>query len=198
MVNGQNAFSEAEIQAWALERIPTKRHPHVKGVVVTADQLAQQYAPNLAQKARLAGWLHDAAKHLPDHELLQIAEAHHYPMRDVERQVPMLLHGVVGYLLANDVFGIHDEALLTACNYHTAGHPDMNVLDRVVLVADLIEPTRDFPHVDELRAVAANDLDKALLFAVDLTITHVIRKQQILDENSILLRNKLLTKGISY
>lgn len=198
MNSSANTFTEADIQAWALARIPEKRHAHVQGVVETADHLARIYAPDLVEKARIAAWLHDAAKHLPDDELLRLAEAYRYPIREVERHVPMLLHGVVGYFVGNDVFGFNDEALQTACNYHTAGHPDMNVLDQVVFVADLIEPTRDFNRVDELRVLAQQDLAKAMLLSVDMTITHIVRRQQILDERSIQLRNKLLLQGISY
>lgn len=198
MKSSAKLFSEAEIQAWALTQIPVKRHAHVQGVVETADQLAHIYAPDQVEKARIAAWLHDAAKHLPDEELLRLAEAHQHPIRDVERHVPMLLHGVVGYIMANDVFGFNDEALLTACQYHTAGHPHMNVLDQVVFVADLIEPTRDFDRVDEVRALAQTDLLGALLLSVDMTISYVLRKQQLLDEHSIQLRNKLLLQGVSY
>ncbi|PJF40926.1 MAG: phosphohydrolase [Phototrophicales bacterium] len=185
-------FQEEDVKKWALNRIPPKRHPHVQGVVESATQLAQLYVPDQVHLARLAGWLHDAAKHLPDDELLRIAEAHNYPITPTERLVPMLLHGAVGYFIANDEFGFNDQNLLMACAYHTTGHPEMNRLAQVVMLADLIEPTRNFEGVERLRQLAMQDLSEALLLSLDLTIQYIIQKRQILDERAILLRNKLL------
>lgn len=183
---------EAEIQAWALARIKTKRHEHVQGVVDTADALAAQYLPAARQQARLAGWMHDAAKVLSDEELLQQATHYHLAISESERLVPMLLHGVVGYLQAADAFNLDDKAIMTACRYHTAGHPQMQTLDKIVFVADLIEPSRDFPDVDRLREVAYQSLDQAVLLAADRTLQYLVLKGRLIAPDLLLLRNRLL------
>lgn len=189
---------EAKVQAWAESRIKPKRLTHVRGVVEACDHLAHLYAPDDVMRARLAGWIHDSAKHLPEDEFITIAEAHHWPITDVERQVPDLLHGAVGYLLMADTFGIHDPALQSACTNHTTGDPAMNTLDKVVFLGDLIEPSRDFDGVEPLRQLAERDLDAAILMAVDATIIHLIKRNRILDPRPVFLRNKLLVSGVNY
>ena len=187
---------EKQIQAWAEERITPKRIPHVRGVVETVDNLARLYAPEDMMRARLAGWIHDSAKHLSDEELLDIAEKYGWNITGSERQVPMLLHGVVGYLQASDLFGFDDPQIRSACAYHTTGSPDMNVLDKIVMIGDLIEPTRQYDGVDELRRLAESDLDTAVLKSVDATLIYLIKRGRMIDPRPLLLRNKLLAEGV--
>lgn len=191
MTSYTEAF-EQTIQTWALARIPAKRHQHVCGVVQTADEMARRFLPEAAQLARLAGWLHDSAKHLSDNELQAIAAQHGYQPTAEEQMVPMLLHGRVGYLVAADEFDLDDAALMTACAFHTTGDPSMNTLDKILLVADLIEPTRSFESLKEIRHVAKESLDDALLLALDVTIKHLLSKQAIIDTRAVQTRNKLL------
>jgi predicted HD superfamily hydrolase involved in NAD metabolism len=189
---------EAAVQAWAEQRIKPKRLAHVRGVVAIVDHLARRYAPDEVMRVRLAGWIHDAAKHLPDTELLRLAEAHQLPITDSERRVPMLLHGAVGYALAAEAFGLDDPRLQTACAYHTTGAPGMNTADKIVFLGDLIEPTRDFPGVEALRAQADHDLDAAVLMAVDYTLRYIIDRRRYMDPRPVLLRNELLVAGVNY
>jgi predicted HD superfamily hydrolase involved in NAD metabolism len=189
---------EKQVQKWAEGRIASKRIRHVQGVVETVDSLARQYAPDEVSRARLAGWIHDAAKHLPDEELLLIAEEHDWPITETERMVPMLLHGVVGYFQAADEFGIDDPILRNACAYHTTGAPDMNTLDKIVMVGDLIEPTRNYEGVEDLRQLTMKDLDGAVLQSVDGTFLYLIKRQRIIDPRPLQLRNQLLMAGVRY
>lgn len=189
---------EAQIAAWAESRIPPQRLKHVRGVVSTSEQLAQRYAPDQTQAARLAAWLHDAAKHLNGQELLQIAQAHQWPIIPTEYELPDLLHGAVGYLLANDQFDLNDPALQSACAYHTTGDPTMNTLDKIVFLGDLIEPSRNYAGVERLRELAEQNLDTAILLAIDITLQHLITRQRIIDLRPVLLRNQLLRQGITY
>jgi predicted HD superfamily hydrolase involved in NAD metabolism len=189
---------EAQVRAWAEAQIKPKRFKHVCGVVDVVDRLARRYAPDEVMRARLAGWVHDAAKRLPDEELLRIAEARGLPIAESERLVPMLLHGAVGYVLADEVFDLHDPALQSACAYHTTGAEEMTALDKIVYLGDLIEAGRDFPGVDDLRAEAERDLDSALLLAIDHTLRYLIMRGQYIDPRPVFLRNRLILAGVRY
>ncbi|MCB9436217.1 MAG: bis(5'-nucleosyl)-tetraphosphatase (symmetrical) YqeK [Anaerolineales bacterium] len=189
---------EEQVRQWAEARVPAKRWAHVCGVVEAADQLARRYAPTQVLQARLAGWIHDAAKSLDDETLLQTARAYDWPIIEIERQVPDLLHGAVGYLLANEEFQFDDPQLASACTYHTTGAPNMASLDKVVLLADLIEPTRHYPNVERLRALCQLDLDAALLFSMDFTLAYLIERHRLIDTRAVDCRNQLLAAGVHY
>ena len=189
---------EAAVQAWAEQRIKPKRLTHVRGVVAMVDHLARRYAPDEVMCVRLAGWIHDAAKHLPDEELLRLAEMRHLPITESERYVPMLLHGAIGYALAAEAFGLDDPRLQTACAYHTTGAPGMNAADKIVFLGDMIEPTRDFLGVEAIRAQAERDLDAAVLMAVDYTLRYILDWRRYMDPRAVLLRNELLVAGVNY
>lgn len=189
---------EERVANWARNKIAPNRIAHVEGVVETCAALAQLYAPDDIGRARLAGWIHDAAKHWPDGDLLAYAEAHGLPVEDGDRDVPMLLHGIVAYALAADIFGLDDDELMAACAHHTTGAPGMGTLAKILFLADLIEPGRSFPGVDALRREATRDLDAAVLMAVDQTLRYLIDGQRPIDARALLLRNQLLGDGVGY
>ncbi len=189
---------EDRIASWARAKIEPKRITHVRGVVDTVENLALLYAPDDVRRARLAGWIHDVAKHWSNDELLDFAESHRLPISYTERQVPSLLHGAVGYALANDVFSLDDPVLRDACANHTTGAPNMETLDKIVFLGDLIEPGRSFPGITPIREEAQLDLDAAVLRAVDFTIAHLIDKHKIIEPRAILLHNQLLASGSYY
>lgn len=189
---------EDRIAAWARAKIEPKRIGHVRGVVNMVEHLALLYAPDDVRRARLAGWIHDVAKHWSDDELLDFARSHRLPISDTERTVPSLLHGAVGYALANDIFLLDDAALRAACANHTTGAPNMDTLDKIVFLGDLIEPGRSFPGIMPIREEAQVDLDTAVLRAVDFTIAHLIDRHKIIEPRAILLHNQLLASGSYY
>ena len=185
---------EERVQTWAEARIPEKRLPHVRGAVAMVDELAQRYAPDAVAWVRLAGWIHDAAKALADDELLELAEAYQLPVSEMERAVPMLLHGAVGYALANDEFALNDPRLASACNLHTTGAPGMSIPDKIVMLGDAIEPTRNYNGVAELRALAHENLDKAVLQLATQTIDHLTERNRAIDPRVMALRDELLAQ----
>lgn len=195
MSNRYTPEFEAEVQAWATARIPTERIPHVEGVVATVDQLAQQYAPDAINMVRLAGWLHDSAKALSDEELLQLAADYELPITPMERIVPMLLHGAVGYAVANAEFAFNNPRLESACVYHTTGAPDMTITDKIVMVGDAIEPTRKYRGVRELRLLAEEVLDEAVLQLANQTIERLTSRNRAVDPRVIELRAVLLQQN---
>lgn len=191
-------FFEKDVKAWVKARLKSSRYKHVKRVVKTADELANRHASSEVMRCRIAAWLHDAAKHWSPAELLNYAEAHGVDITPSERETPMLLHGIVGYLIGEEAFGLDDPVIRSACRLHTTGGPGMSVVDKIVFMADLIEPGRDFPSIDLIRAEAERDLDAALLRAVDHTLCHLIERQRSIDPRPMLLRNQLIDAGVRY
>ncbi len=163
---------EALVRAWARARVDEERWPHVCGVVEFAAELAGRYAPEQGARVRLAGWIHDAAKNWADADLLAYAETHGLPVTASERAVPMLLHGAVGYALADAAFDLGDDLLRRACAGHTTGAAVMSAAEKIVFVADFAEPTRPARRAAPIRAAAEQSLDAATLCTVDHILRH--------------------------
>jgi len=105
-----------------------------------------------------------------------------------------LIHGPVGAKIATDLFKITDRDILSAIEYHTYGKKNMTKLEKIIYLADLIEEGRDYPGVEELRALAERDLDRAVLKALDNSIIHVIAKGGLIHPNTIEARNYIINK----
>jgi predicted HD superfamily hydrolase involved in NAD metabolism len=152
------------------------RYLHTIGVMETAIKLAEQYGADV-KKAELAAIFHDYAKFRPKDEMKQII---------VEQSMPPILleynselwHAPVGAFLAEKEAGITDSEVLDAIRYHTSGRIGMTLLDKIVYLADYIEPGRHFPGVDEVRAIVEEDLDNALIQSMKNTIQFLMKKNQ--------------------
>lgn len=150
------------------------RFQHVLGVEEAALELADQYGCNL-KKASLAALLHDYAKEVED-QVFQELIAKYELEKDLLNWDNNIWHGVVGaYKIAED-FGLEDEEILQAIQRHTVGAREMTLLDKVLYVADYIEPNRNFPGVDEARRIAKESLDKAVAFETAQTISYLAKK----------------------
>ncbi len=150
-----------------------KRFEHTLGVAYTAIALAMKYEVPL-KEAELAGLLHDCAKCMSDEERLSICREHLIDMTDVEKKNPFLLHGKVGRFLAETVYQVEEEDILNAIAYHTTGRPGMSVLEKIVFIADYIEPGRDkAKNLSKLRKSAFEDLDQTLLLILKDTLDYL-------------------------
>lgn len=139
------------------------RYEHTLGVMYTCGALAMRYGYDL-DKAMLAGLMHDCAKCMPNAKKLKVAEKNHLEITELERNNPFMLHAKLGAFLAKKKYDIDDEEILSAIRWHTTGRPMMTLLDKIVYVADYIEPKRDkAPNLPQIRQMAFIDLDKALL-----------------------------------
>ncbi|MBR3468959.1 MAG: bis(5'-nucleosyl)-tetraphosphatase (symmetrical) YqeK [Lachnospiraceae bacterium] len=144
------------------ETLSGKRFQHTLGVAYTATAMAMKYDVDV-KKALIAGLLHDCAKCMSDEKLLKLSEKENIEVTDVERRNPYLLHAKVGAMLASKEYGIDDEEILDAITYHTTGRPGMTDLDKIVFVADYIEPGRDkAPNLAKVRKLAFEDLDETV------------------------------------
>lgn len=152
-----------------------KRFEHTQGVEYTAAALAMCNGAPIMD-ARIAGLLHDCAKCLSDRKKLEICLKHQIPVTEVERRNPFLLHSKAGAWLAREKYGVEDPDILNAIRYHTTGRENMSLLEKIIFVADYMEPGRKQGEVGELqkiRQLAFQDLDEALLKILDSTLQYL-------------------------
>ena len=139
-----------------------ERYEHTKGVMNTAICLAMAHGCDM-EKAKLAGLLHDCAKCIPNSEKLSLCEKHNILITAVEAENPFLLHAKLGALLAEIEYDITDPDILHAIKVHTTGEPDMNLLDKIIYIADYIEPNRNkAPNLELIRKLAFRDLNACM------------------------------------
>jgi predicted HD superfamily hydrolase involved in NAD metabolism len=161
-----------------------KRFYHSLGVQAMSLALAARYGED-CDKAILAGLLHDCAKNLKNEVLLSECEKYGLGISEVERRNAYLLHGKLGAYYACQNYNISDKEVLSAIVYHTTGKPDMTLLEKILFVADYIEPGREADRIPELniiREAAFTDLDKAVLLILSNTLSYLEERGQEIDE----------------
>lgn len=164
---------------------------HSLGVAQAAVSLAERYGAD-GNKAYLAGIVHDYGKRYSGRELLKKADQLKLSLDRITRQEPKLLHAPVGAALLKVELQIGDTGILRAVANHTTGRSNMNRLDKVIYLADYIEEGRNFPGVIEVRQAARENLDRALLMAVELAIRSILKRGLMLHPRSVAFRNSLL------
>ncbi len=183
-----------EIKSRLAKTLSPRRYKHTLGVAETAEKLARHYGCN-AEKAALAGLLHDCARDIRGPQLFDLCDEYGVEVTPIYRAQPELLHGLIAAKLIRREYGIDDPEIENAVRIHTTGSDNMSLLDKVLFLADLIEPGRDFPGVDELRNLAWQDLDEAILLAIDRTIKYVLDKRDaLIHPDTIHARNAILLK----
>ncbi|MGB9791433.1 MAG: bis(5'-nucleosyl)-tetraphosphatase (symmetrical) YqeK [Thermacetogeniaceae bacterium] len=184
----------SEIEGMIERRLTPLRLAHVLAVRDCAVELARAHGESL-EKAGLAGLLHDYARDLPGEELLRIGEEEGLITCEVERQVPILLHGPVGALLVRRELGIDDPEVLEAISLHTLGRPGMGRLAKIVYLADMVAEGRSFPGVEELRRKAFEDLSEALLLGFASTIRYCLETRRLIHPQTLEAWNYFLKEG---
>lgn len=161
------------------------RYIHSLGVAYTAASMAIYYDYDV-QKAFLTGLLHDCGKYMKGKEYIDYAEAHDLPVTKSERESTELLHSKVGAYIARYEYKIDDEDILNAILFHTTGRPDMTLLEQIIYLADVIEPSRrDIPNLELYRKTAFEDLNKAIVMVTDGCIEHVRNQGFTLDPATV-------------
>ena len=179
------------------KRLSPKRVRHSIGVSQTAESLAVRFDCN-REKARLAGLLHDLAREVPMNELLPRAQAFGIVVCDIEDAEPVLLHAPLAAKMAQAEFGIDDPEIMQAIILHTIGGLNMTLLDKIVYLADAIEPGRSYKGVEKIRKLAHVDLNKALLSALDQSICYIVKGGGLIHPATIAARNEILRKSRTY
>lgn len=175
------------------EQLTEHRYIHTIGVMETSIELAERYRADV-KKAELAAIFHDYAKFRSKEEMKQIILDQNMP-EDLLVHNMELWHAPVGAYLVEKEAGITDCDVLDAIRYHTSGRPNMTLLEKIVYVADYIEPGRVFPGVKEVRELAQQDLDKALIQSLKNTIMFLLKKNQAIYPDTIFTYNSLVTGG---
>ena len=185
-----------EMQSLLQSRLKPQRYAHSLGVMDTAIILAGRYGVN-QERAAVAGLLHDCARQFETKDLLAESEKRHLYITDIDRQLPILMHAPLGTAIAKEDYGVHDTAVLKAIASHTVGGAYMSKLDKIVYLADMIEPHRDFDGVQKLRDMTADkdvELDDVMLKAFDQSIVFIMRKGHTIHPYTVAARNEILLK----
>lgn len=185
-------YSREELLDIISAQMPAKRWGHVKGVMETSVILANRFGGDPV-KADLAALLHDLAKFWPI-EKQQAVMVENGLNPELLKYGEQLLHAEVGAFIAKKEYGVEDEEVLNAVRYHTSGRAGMTKLDKIVCLADYIEPGRDFPGVDKIRKLAEHSLEEALIAGFDSTISFLIEKCKTIFPATVITRNDLITQ----
>ena len=190
-------LNDSELRCASYSMIRAKRIPHVKGTEQAAVELAERWGADV-EKARRAAILHDCTKYLNMEEQLQLCAKYGIVLDELEQQAVKLLHSKTGACVARHVYGVSDD-IYEAIFWHTTGKAGMTLLEKLLYVADYMEPTRDFPGVERLRALAYEDLDAAVLLGCEMSIQEMAERGLPVHPNTVKARDWLRskTKGTS-
>lgn len=179
------------------KELKPSRYVHTLGVANMAYSLAIKWNYP-AVNAMVAGMLHDCAKCISDEKRINVCEKNNIPITDIEYKYPHLLHGKVGAYYAKEKYSINDKQIAHAIAVHTTGCPAMNLLDKIIFVADYIEPGRDKqPRLDILRSMAYIDLDQCVYMILEDSVNYLNSNPDMVDPTTIDTFNyyrKLLNK----
>ena len=162
-----------ELEKIVISLLNPNRVAHVLGCRDTAVELAKRWGANETDAAR-AGILHDITKAIDGPLQLTLCEAYGKILNDFSRKYPKTLHALTGSMVAQRIFGENEE-VVSAIEWHTTGKADMTLLQKIIYVADYMEPNRNFPGVEKLRELAYTDMDAALKFGLEMTLEHLRR-----------------------
>lgn len=172
------------------QRMPERRYIHTLGVMETAIKLAQKYGEDV-KAAETAAILHDIAKYADEQWMIQIVQEH-----GLDKQLvnwgPEILHGPVGAWIAEHEFNINNEDILNSIRFHTTGRQGMSKLEKIIFIADMIEPNRNFDGVEKLRNKAEIDLENAMRSCIWHSIQFLVKTKQKIYPLSIECYNDLI------
>ena len=184
-----------ELRACSYYMMKQKRVPHVMGVEEEAVKLARRWGAD-ETLARRAGILHDCTKYWTLEENTSLCAKYGVELDELERTAVKLLHSKTGACIAKYVFG-EPEEVCQAIFWHTTAKEDMTLLEKIIYMADYIEPNRDFAGVERLRALSYKDLDKALLLGVETTIQEMEERGLPIHKRTLMARDWLLAAGVT-
>ncbi|MBQ3378531.1 MAG: bis(5'-nucleosyl)-tetraphosphatase (symmetrical) YqeK [Clostridia bacterium] len=160
-----------------------KRFRHSLGVADTAVKLARKCGWD-EDEARLAGILHDITKELPPAKQMELVREYDIMLDDDEKDTPKLWHAITAPPLLLERFGVSKD-VARAVRYHTTGRADMSLLEKIIYLADYVEPMRDFDGVEELRKLAFEDIDEAMKLALKMSAEEVRRNGKKVHKNTL-------------
>lgn len=175
------------------EMLPPKRYKHSMGVCAEAVKMAKLYGED-TEKAYIAGLLHDCAKCFSENEQIRLCGEYGIELDKVTLACPAVIHAPLGAETAKREFGIGDEEILNAIRFHTVARAGMTKLEKIVYIADMTEPMRDFNGVDKIRALAYENLDDAFLEALNQSMGFNLKKNTVIHPDTLRARNDILMR----
>jgi len=173
-----------KMQKKLVKYLDEDRFAHTLGVMYTCASLAMVHGYDL-EDAQVAGLLHDCAKCIPNKKKLKLCSQHNISVTDFEEEHPFLLHAKLGAYIARKKYDITDEEILSSITYHTTGRREMSLLEKIVYIADYIEPMRNkAPNLDKIRKLAFQDLDECLYEILKDTLEYLDENPQNVDNTT--------------
>lgn len=173
--------------------LPLKRYHHSVAVYETALELAAAHKLDM-EKVAVSALLHDCGREVAGRDSLAKAAELGIAVDETEANQPILLHAKLGVYYAEHKYGVTDKEILDGILYHTTGARDMTPLAMAVYLADLLEPTRDFSGIEEMRKLAKQDMEKAMMRAYAQTIRYLLEYDLLIHPNCIYGYNQLAAK----
>ena len=182
-----------KIKADLKEILSEFRYNHSIGVMNKAIELAKIYGED-EDKAALAGLTHDIAKEISDEEAFEIAKQNNINLDEIQKRHTRLLHGIIGASIVKEKYGF-DEQIQNAIKYHTETYYNMDMLAKIIYVADKIEETRKpFERLEIWRETAKTDIDQAIILIINFVTERIIEENGLIHPAMIETRNYLLMK----
>lgn len=170
-----------QIRKTLWKELDRDRYQHTMGVMYTAASMAMCHGEDV-EKALYAGLLHDCAKCIPDNDKIKLCKKNHLEVTETEQKNPGLLHAKLGAYLAEHKYKIQDQDILNAIASHTTGVPAMSLLQKIVYIADYIEPgRRKLPNMTVVRELAFKDVDQCLYRMLTDSLTYLERTNKAVD-----------------
>lgn len=174
-----------EIRKKLKKKLKKERYEHTVGVMYTAASLAMRYQADI-QKALTAGLLHDCGKYCTPQEQIILCNKYGIELSDSELEMPALIHAKLGAYLAEHKYRVSDHEILDSISYHTTGRPGMTMLEKIIYIADYIEPNRrEIPGLSEIRSIVFQDIDRAVCLSASGTIRYLRNGKQSVDPMTI-------------
>lgn len=181
---------EEQINKDIKERLTEYRYMHSIGVMKKAEELAKFYGLD-SKKARLIGLVHDIAKQMKPSEIEEYISKYNVKLDEIEKLNTELIHAKIGADISKRKYNF-DEQMVNAVKYHTTGHPNMDMMAKIIFMADKIEENRDYEGVKEKRQLALLNINKAIIATIDYTTKDSINRGKMIHTDSINTRNYLL------
>lgn len=182
-----------EMKSYLKSNLKDKRYVHILGVADTAKELARINGVS-EEKAEIAGLAHDVAKNLSKERMQEIIKENNLVLSEIEKNNSDLWHSIIAPIVAKEKLKIEDEEILSAMRWHTTGTENMSTLEKIIYIADMIEPSRNFDGVEEIRETTFKDLDKGVFLGLTHSIKFLLTKDLLIDINTIKARNYFLFK----
>ena len=170
-----------EMRLKLIKTLDEPRYQHTLGVMYTAASMAMRYGEDV-EKALIAGLLHDCAKCIPGEMKISMCEENGIEISDIERQNAGLLHAKLGAFVACKEYGVEDEGILMSIRSHTTGRPSMTLLEKIIYIADFMEPGRkELPNMKDVRKLAFEDIDKCLFRILKDSLVYLKSRDYAID-----------------